>query len=173
MALAVLSTSPYSALAQQSTRPLGVLISSSADTQPRVGSVLPSPAANSNSTRPATDITQPEKASTSSRPLGSLINVPTSAPANSSVLPQNWNQKPGLETVTSPAPSRALVTKSDRSRPLGTLFNDPSRRRNHKIRFTANDQTCLDTAPNSTERHFWAIGTAANGQASRWPKICS
>lgn len=126
--VAILTTSPSSVLAQQSTRPLGVLINSTADTQPRVGSVLPSPSTATNSSSPATGNTALETNSTSSRPLGSLIYVPASAPTNSSVLPQSWTQTPHRETNTSPTLSPVLTAQPDNSRPLGTLFNDPNRR---------------------------------------------
>jgi LPS-assembly protein len=128
IAVAILSMSPSSALAQQSTRPLGVLINSTVDTQPRVGSVLPSPSTITNSPRQTTGITPAESNSTSSRPLGSLISVPSTPAANSSVLPQNWNQTPRRETNTSPVLSPTRTAQPDGSRPLGTLFNDPNRR---------------------------------------------
>lgn len=128
IAVAITGMVSSSAMAQQSARPLGVLINPTAETQPRVGSVLPSPSANTNTPRAATDAVSAETNSTSSRPLGSLINIPASAPASSSVLPQGWTQSPRRQTNTPSALPSARAAQTDDSRPLGTLFNDPSRR---------------------------------------------
>jgi LPS-assembly protein len=128
IALPIAGMVPSSAMAQQSARPLGVLITPTAETQTRVGSVLPSPIASTNTTRSAMDAVSAATNSTSSRPLGSLINIPASAPASSSVLPQGWTQTPRRQTNTPSALPSARTAQTDDSRPLGTLFNDPSRR---------------------------------------------
>ena len=64
----------------------------------------------------------------SSRPLGSLITVPASAPASSSVLPQNWTRTPRQAPETSSGLSPGRAAQTDDNRPLGTLFNDPTPR---------------------------------------------
>lgn len=127
---ALLSSSPGTAFSQQSVRPLGVLIDTSQSPQTRIGSVLPSPETLSGAT--TGDVQSPTNDSTNvQRPLGSLINIPTApATSSSSVLPQNWAQQP----VRTRAPqggttdNSAQSSRLNASRPLGTLFNDPTRR---------------------------------------------
>lgn len=118
------------ALAQQSVRPLGVLIDTSQNTRSRVGSVLPNQQPIKSAQSSSTQAPSIDESSTQ-RPLGSLINVPApSTTSSSSVLPQNWAQNP-LRTNAPQQKTSVNSTRdsaSDTSRPLGTLFNDPNRR---------------------------------------------
>lgn len=152
IAVAVLGTSPSSALAQQSTRPLGVLINSTADTQPPVGSVLPSRSTTTNPTRPATGSVLTETNSSSSRPLGSLINIPTTGAASSSVLPQNWARTPRQRTLRSPVQAPIRTAQPDDSRPLGTLFNDPNRRAAPRSAVTPTTRPASTSRPTPSDR---------------------
>lgn len=117
--------------AQQTTRPLGLLIDTSQSMQPRVGSVLP-PEQSTTVGQSAVTQSSSNGNSNNARPLGSLINVPTAATSgSSSVLPQNWAQSPirrGTAQRTSSAASTSQSNGPDTTRPLGTLFNDPNRR---------------------------------------------
>lgn len=127
---ALLSSASGTAFAQQSAPPLGVLIDTSQSSQTRVGSVLPSPETLSGTATGA--VQSPTNDSTNvQRPLGSLINIPTTtSTGSSSVLPQNWAQR----SVSTRAPqggttdNSAQSSRLNASRPLGTLFNDPTRR---------------------------------------------
>ena len=114
--------------AQQTERPLGVLIDTSQSAQPQAGSVLP-PQQPVALGKPRAVRTPSSTTSNTARPLGSLINVPTSpATGASSVLPQNWSQNPFRTVTPSPRTASTVNSSSDTSRPLGTLFNDPNRR---------------------------------------------
>lgn len=117
------------AIAQQSDRPLGVLIDTPSNTQPRVGSVLPAQESLTN-TRSGLAAPSPSPLANTQRPLGSLINVPSSnATGSSSVLPQNWTQRPLRPQALQSRETTVSPTQLDRSaRPLGTLFNDPNRK---------------------------------------------
>ena len=127
---ALLANTVGSALAQQSARPLGVLIDTSQNTQSSVGSVLPNQQSVIGAQPSPTQAPRSDDRNTQ-RPLGSLINVPSSpATGSSSVLPQNWAQNPfrARATQASPSVNTSRSEGSPTSRPLGTLFNDPNRR---------------------------------------------
>lgn len=130
IAVALLACTIGAAAAQQSLRPLGVLIDTSQSSQSRVGSVLPTHQPLGDAQPSPTQYTSSAESNTQ-RPLGSLINVPeSSATGSSSVLPQNWAQNP-LRTTSQQQRPTVNSTRShepDTSRPLGTLFNDPNRR---------------------------------------------